>query len=297
MKRLGLLSVVLAVASLASGCNCGHNVLVESITPGEATATGRSDAGTDGGSGLIRYCGDGVVSPPEECEPVDFEGADPVCHSNCTFTRACPAGQGWNESAKHCTLVDAGSGAEVVGVLTEYTGILPLTSKLHPPKPIGQAIVHLELKGGLGDVSAVTTAPDGAFRFSVTPGVEYQLLYELPAQYEVDPQYVRAIPALGPSETYRADYAFTLKGLHVATQDLKAGGPLAQVSVSIVDEANHVTAGPRLTDDEGYVFFERTATPQRLQFEKRGYAETTLGVPSLNTTHTTYAGIGLQAKP
>ena len=287
MKTPFLLAT-LVLAALASGCQCGRNMLVDvaTIDPGQV-----SDAGT----GVLRFCGDNLVSGSEECDPGLEGSATSECNSDCTLNRSCPPGQAWSEG-KGCVLVplDAGVGAEIVGTLSEYTGILPASSVLHPWLPIKNAVVRLQLKDSTTDVGVVITPADGSFRFAVTPNVAYQVRYELTDEYETERGYARSILPVPAGGTGNASYQFLRRGLHFTVQDRKVGGVIAGVQVFIVDEAMTVLAPPQLTDAEGYVYFARTARPGTMVFTKTGYARETLGNASVNTTHTVVGGMSLQ---
>ena len=66
---------------LVGGCQCGRSTLVETLNPDDEV---RADGG-----GLLRYCGDGIVTAPEACEPSVEGGSTDPCNSDCTF-RAGP---------------------------------------------------------------------------------------------------------------------------------------------------------------------------------------------------------------
>lgn len=288
--RAHLITAV-ALVALASGCQCGRNVLVDvaTIDPGQLT---------DAGTGVLRFCGDAIVTAPEECDTGLEGGSTSECNSDCTVNRACPAGKTWHEATRTCRDVafDAGMGAEIAGTVWEYIAVIP-NSALHPNLPIKDAVIRLQLKDSNSDVGIVVTKADGTFRFAVAPNVAYQIRYELPDAFETEaPGYARQLLPVPPGGVGNGDYNFLRRGLHFAVRERGAtdNPAIAGARVKIIDESMNVLAAERLTDAEGYVYFERTATAGKMVFEKTGFKSETLGGASVNTTHTVVGGMSLE---
>ena len=263
-------SLAVCMLAFASGCNCGHNILITTVGANEGRAVD---------SGILHFCGDGIVNSPEQCD-VGFEGGSATCNSDCTL----PAGH------------DAGTpqgAAEIRGTVSEYNGILGPTA-LHPYVPIVGAKVFLETLNGVDELSSVTAGADGRFHFSVSANVAYQLRFELPSRYQLEPEHRRRLVPIAAGATALADEQFYTRGLHFVVQDLTRGGPLERASVSIIDAHDVALAGPRLTDADGYVYFESTLTAGTMVFTKQGFVSDSLGHASVDTTHTVVGGIGLR---
>ncbi len=270
--RAHLIAAV-ALFALASGCQCGGNVLVDvaTIDPGQIT---------DAGTGVLRFCGDAIVTAPEACDTGLEGSATSECNADCTLNRA--------------VAFDAGAGAEIAGTAWEYIGIIS-NSVLHPNLPIKDAVIRLQLKDSSADVGIVVTKADGTFRFAVTPNVAYQIRYELPDAFEAELGYARPLLPVAPGGVGKADYNFLRRGLHFAVRERASDNtPIVGAKVKIVDESMKVLAAERLTDAEGYVYFERTATVGKMVFEKAGFKSETLGGASVNTTHTVVGGMSLE---
>ena len=263
----------LGLLALTSGCNCGHNVLITSVGTNDARPVD---------SGILHFCGDGVVNPPEQCD-VGFEsGASARCNADCTLPAGVDAGPGTVEGP-----------AEIAGTLSESAGILGPTA-LHPYLPIEGATVYLELLNGTSSLASTVTGADGRFHFSVSAGVAYQLRFGLASRFQLESEHRRRLSPVAAGATANADEQFYTRGLHFAVQNLTSGAPLDRASVSIVDARQVVLAGPRLTDAEGYVYFESTSSAGVMVFSKSGFVSNSLGEASVNTTHTVIGGIGLQ---
>lgn len=289
-------TLLVCLSVLGAACNCGHDTLIAHV----GSSTPGSTPVLDAGASLS--CGDGVVTAPEQCEPV-LEGNDGSCGADCRWV-AFDAGvvvpplpdAGTQPDAG--TPPDAGMGqgtATVQGVLSEVPGAMAPTL-LHPKRPIEGALVHVRLKGSATDVVTAHTHTDGSFRLELKANVAYELLYEVPAQFE-QPDSLRAVSPLAPGETGQFDYDFLVKGVHFVVRDRTTGEALTSVQVSIVDSANGTAlVAPVLTDVDGYVLLPSTTVPGKTLFVKSGYLTETLDGTSANTMHTIVGGMSLVKK-
>lgn len=296
-------SLVVCLLTLAA-CDCGNPRL--SI---------RDNPTADAGPGAS-VCGNGFLELPfEECDfglESNTGGPAGSCNPDCFLSRACAAGERFDEARVTCVTVadagvndagvvdagqpveDAGVGAKVVGVLVEYPGAL-FNSVLHPDAPIAGAIVHLRRTGSTRDLATFTTQADGRFEFDVAPGGSYQLVDEVPPELynEANP---RTVPVAAPGQTVRADTRFLRKGVSFVVRQLTTSTAIAGVEVTVVAPGNRLLAGPRQTDAEGFVHFPPTTERGTMVFEKAGYRRYELGMPSVDTTSTVIGGCGLEVQ-
>ncbi len=290
--------LVVSLLTLAA-CDCGNPRL--SIHDGTST-----DAGPRASA-----CGNGFLELPfEECDfgiESNTGGPAGACNPDCFLSRACPAGQRFDEATVSCVgdvdsgvvdagvpMEDAGVGAKVVGVLVEYPGALS-TSVLHPDAPIAGAIVHLRRAGSSRDLATFTTLGDGRFEFELAPGGSYQLVDEVPPDLynEANP---RPVPVAAAGQTVRADTRFLRKGVSFVVRQLSTSTAIPGVAVTVVAPGNRVLAGPRQTDAEGFVHFPPTTERGTMVFEKSGFRRYELGMPSVDTTSTVVGGCGLEVQ-